>query len=287
MKYWFVLLVFYFFTRLPFAWQRPIGRAVGFLLFHFASYSRHVTAVNLRLCFPELSQKQQRHLLKNHFILLGMGMVEAAGSWWIPDSRFDPDVSYEGLEHLHQALDRKQGVILLSGHFTTIEISGRLLARKIPFDVTYRQHNNAVFEYFMSRGLERYVGKPIGRKDVRGMLRSLRAGHAVFYAPDQDFGRKHCIFVPFMGVATATASTTHRWARISGSPVVPFFCERTTNGYHIKLLPALDGFPSECVEQDTTRVNQLLEQQIRLDPANYIWVHKRFKTRPDGEAYPY
>ncbi len=284
---WCLFALIYPVTLLPLSWQRPFGKALGFLLFHLGPHRRHIADVNLKLCFPELTDNERLKLLRDHFSLYGMSLIESFSAWWMPRSRFHPHASYEGLEHLDEALSQKNGVLLLSGHFTTLEIGLRLLGKKQPFHIMYRRHKNPLFEETMSGGREAHVGKTIDRKDVRGILSSLKAGNAVWYGPDQDYGRKHSVFASFMGIPAATVTGTQRWARVSGAAVVPYFVERTNKGYHVKVLPALSNFPTDDAEQDATRINQIFEQQIRLHPENYLWTHRRFKTRPKGEARPY
>ena len=274
---------------LPFAGQVRIGTAMGRVALRFSPHRRHITHVNLELCFPELDDAQRHTLLIKHFESLGIGMLETALSWWSAPGRLRPLTRIEGLEHLHAALAKGKGVILLSAHFTTLEIGGRLLAQHAPFHVMYREHKNALFEAVMKRARERHYEKAIERSDIRGMLRSLKDNHPVWYAPDQNYGREHSTFVPFFGIAASTITATSRLARMSGAAVVPFFQERLAGGagYRLHLQPALENFPSDNIEQDTQRINAIIETQIRRVPAQYLWTHRRFKTRPPGEADVY
>ena len=274
---------------LPFAWQVRIGAAVGRLALRFSPHRRHITRVNLELCFPALDDAQRQALLIKHFESLGIGMLETALSWWGAPGRLRPLTRIEGLEHLHAALAKGKGVILLSAHFTTLEIGGRLLAQHAPFHVMYREHKNALFEAVMKRARERHYEKAIERSDIRGMLRSLKGNHPVWYAPDQNYGREHSVFVPFFGVPAATITATSRLAHMSGAAVVPFFQERLPGaaGYRLRLWPALADFPGADIEQDTRRINAVIEAQIRRVPEQYLWTHRRFKTRPGNTPDPY
>jgi len=276
-------------TRLPFAWQLAIGRLLGRVLILLARERRHIARTNLALCFPELSGNERRQLLKAHFASLGIALVETALSWWASDSRLRPLARLTGLEHLQVALRQGRGVILLSAHFTTLEIGGRLLALDAPFHVLYRDHRNPVIETLQQRARQRRFEKAIPRGDLRGMLASLRQNHPVWYAPDQDFGRNNAVFVPFFGIPAATLSATSRLARASGAPVVPFFQRRLpgARGYELTLLPALEGFPGTDIEEDTRRLMALIESRVRRQPEQYLWVHRRFKTRPPGAAALY
>ncbi len=276
-------------AQLPFGLQRMLGQGLGWLLRVSARRRRHITRVNLALCFPERSNAQRETLLRAHFQSLGMAIVETAMCWWTPSRRLQPLLQLTGLEHLQAALQAGRGVILLSAHFTTLEIGGRLLSLRTPFHVLYRAHKNPVFEAVMKRAREAHFDTAIARDDMRGMLRSLKANMPVWYAPDQDFGREQAVFVPFFGIPAATLTATSRLARISGAAVVPFFPRRLPDGrgYALELLPALTDFPSADERADAARINTLIEAQVRNTPEQYLWAHRRFKTRPEGEADVY
>lgn len=276
-------------ARLPFPVQMALGRVLGRLAYWLMPGRRRVARTNLGLCFPELDTDARRSLLREHFRSLGIGVIETAMSWWTPTRKLRRLARIEGLEHLHAALDAGRGVILLSAHFTTLEIGGSLLSLHAPFHVLYRRHKNAAFEAVMQRARERHFEKAIPRDDMRGMLRSLKANMPVWYAPDQNYGAEHSVFVSFFGIPAATITATARLARISGARVVPFFQERLpgSKGYRLRLYPALENFPTDDETADTQRVNDLIEAEIRRMPAQYLWAHRRFKTRPPGAAPVY
>lgn len=274
---------------LPYRLQMGIGRALGRMAFHLARERRRIAATNLALCFPDRDAAERERLLRTHFESLGMGIVETAMSWWTPASRLSELARVEGLEHLQHALERGKGVILLSAHFTTLEIAGRLLALHAPFHVLYRPHKNAAFEAVMRKARELHFERAIPRDDMRGFLRSLKSNMPVWYAPDQNYGREHSIFVTFFGVPASTITATHRLARISCAPVVPFFPERLPDdaGYRLRILPSLEDFPGKDEAADTQRINDLIEAEVRRIPEQYLWVHRRFKTRPEPGTSPY
>ena len=276
-------------TWLPFAWQLAAGRALGRAGLGLAKNRRDIARTNLALCFPELSAGERQRLLEAHFASLGIALIETALSWWGSDQRLEKLVTLRGLEHLNAALRRGRGAILLSAHFTTLEIGGRLLALHAPFHVLYRDHKNPVIENLQQRARRRRFENAIPRGDLRGMLASLKQNHPVWYAPDQDFGLDNSVFVPFFGIPAATLTATSRLARVSGAPVVPFFQRRLpgARGYELTLLPALERFPSDDVEQDTRRLMHLIEARVREQPDQYLWVHRRFKTRPPGQSSVY
>lgn len=276
-------------AQLPFRVQMALGKILGNAAYYLMRGRRRIARTNLGLCFPELDTDARRALLREHFRSLGLGVVETAMCWWAPAGRLRGLAHIEGLEHLHAALAAGRGVILLSAHFTTLEIGGRLLSLHAPFHVLYRRHKNAAFEAVMQRARERHFEKAISRDDMRGMLRSLKANMPVWYAPDQNYGAEHSIFVSFFGIPASTITATTRLARISGAQVVPFFQERLPGaaGYRLKLSPALQNFPTDDEAADTQRINDLIETEIRKIPAQYLWAHRRFKTRPPGAAPVY
>ncbi|MGB7934132.1 MAG: LpxL/LpxP family Kdo(2)-lipid IV(A) lauroyl/palmitoleoyl acyltransferase [Gammaproteobacteria bacterium] len=276
-------------TRLPYTWQLAIGKGLGGLIQRLARDRRNIALTNIRLCFPELSGRERHRLLDAHFASLGIGLVETALGWWGSDRRLGKLATLTGLEHLQGVLQQGRGAILLSAHFTTLEIGGRLLSLHTPFHVLYRSHKNPVIETLQRRSRHRRFEKAIPRDDPRAMLASLKQNRPVWYAPDQDHGIDNSLFVPFFGLPAATLTATSRLARVSGAPVVPFFQRRLpgARGYELTLFPALEDFPGEDVEQDTQRIMQLIETRIRQQPEQYLWVHRRFKTRPPGEPPVY
>ncbi|VAW74862.1 Lipid A biosynthesis lauroyl acyltransferase [hydrothermal vent metagenome] len=286
---WLMFGVLRIIILLPYRWQMRIGRLIGRLALKLAKHRRKIAEVNLALCFPETTPQQQASLLKAHFDSLGCGIVETALCWWGSESKLRGITRLTGIEHLQAALKRGKGVILLSAHFTTLELGGRLLAMHTPFHVLYRQHKNPLFEAVMRKSRQRRFEKAIARDDMRDLLASLKSGMPVWYAPDQNHGGSQSVFAPFFGVPASTLSTPSRIAKISGAAVVPFYPTRLPDdsGYQLTLYPALENFPSDDAEQDATRLNALLEKAIREMPEQYLWVHRRFKTRPEGEAYPY
>lgn len=275
--------------RLPFGWQVRIGAFLGRCLYYLAPGRRRVAETNIRLCFPELDARSQRQLVRNTFESSGISLLEIGLAWWGDDAMLAPLAHIEGLEHLQHAMALGKGVILLSAHFTCLEIGGRLLARRHPFAVVYRKHGNPLFEAITKHSRETRFQRAIPRTDTRGLVRALRDGLACWYAPDQDFGRKKSVFAPFMGVQAATLPATSRLAKLSGAPVVPFFPLRLPGaaGYRLILKPPLENFPGDDEVADAARINAIIEVQVREAPGQYLWLHRRFKTRPEGEARVY
>ncbi len=261
-----------------------IGRGLGRLFYRFHQRRRHIAEVNIRLCFPELSDTEQNTLIKEHFESLGMSLMETGMAWW-PKRQFTGQVKIEGLEYLREPLSQGKGVLMLGAHFTTLDMGGFLLSQEQKFGVIYREHKNPLFEHVMSQARQRNFEEAIQRKELRKTIRLLKKGHAIWYAPDQNYGKDHSIFVPFFGVQTSTITATMRIAKMGQATVVPYFTERLADhsGYRLQFLPPLEDFPSDDDIADATRVNQLIEKKVREIPAQYLWTHRRFKTRPEGE----
>ncbi len=271
--------------HLPYRWQLAMGRQFGRIAYRFAKRRRRIADINLKLCFPELDDTQRGHLLRRHFESLGISLLEMLSAWWLPDATLKPLGHIQGLEHLQAALDKGKGVILLSAHFTSLEIGTRFLTMHTAIHATYRPHENPLVEYFMKKSRESRAEKAIPREGVRDMLRSLKKNKPLWFATDQNFGHKHSVFVAFFGVKASTNTAASRLAQISGAAVVPFFTQRLEHnqGYKVILQPALAHFPSGDHLHDALRVNQLIEAQVNKAPEQYLWVHRRFKDRPEAE----
>ncbi len=287
---WLMLGIIWLMAQLPLRLQYGIGALTGRLAYHLASSRRRITKTNIDLCFPELPEAQRRQLVRQAFRSNGIGLFEAATAWFRNPERLRRITRVHGHEHLEEALRAGKGVLLLGGHYSTLDLGGSLISLYIDADVMQRDHNNALMNAVMTRSrLSRY-GTALGRKDLRGLLRRLKANRTVWYAPDQDYGRRNSVFAPFFGVSAATITATARIAGASGCRVVPFSHFRRTDGigYDIYFQPALEGFPSGDEIADATRVNRIIEDQIRRHPDQYLWMHRRFKTRPDpqeGDLY--
>lgn len=266
-----------------------MGAGIGFLGFLLARNRRHIVEVNISLCFPDLSRKEQARLVKDNFRSSGIGIVETANAWLGNVGKLKARYSIEGLENLRQALAGRQGVILLGLHLSTLDLSGAVLSSYIPFDVMYRRNKNPLFEAIMRRGRERNFPNAIDRNDPRAVIKSLRAAHALWYGADQDYGRKHSVFAPFFGIEAATITATARLAKMTGAKVVFFthYRDDSTLLYRIRLGAPLNAFPSGDEYRDAARLNLLIEQAVRQQPDQYWWLHRRFKTRPAGEQRPY
>ncbi|MGB3499243.1 MAG: lipid A biosynthesis lauroyl acyltransferase, partial [Rhodanobacter lindaniclasticus] len=242
-------------------------------------------AANIALCFPALDPTQRAALVDANLRDIGMMMVEFALGWLGSDRRMAAlPTTIEGLEHLEAARARGKGVLLVGGHFSHLELCARLVSQRIRIAGMYRRMDSTVFEWVVLRARLRYAAAMFDKDDIRGTVKYLRAGGTLWYAPDQDMRSKDTVFVPFFGVPAATITATHHLARLSGAVVIPFFHRRLPDGsaYVLRVGAPLEDFPGTDVLDDTARVNACIEQMVREAPEQYLWVHKRFKTRPPG-----
>lgn len=273
---------------LPPASRSFIARYIGKGFARFARKKYLIAKRNIALCFPELSASEQQNLLQKNLQNIGMMPMETALSWWASDKTLAKTVDFEGLEHLQSALDKGRGVILLTGHFTSMELGGRLMMLQHPLHVMFHNLKNPLMNQVMLHYRKKHSEGSILQADIRGLFRALKANKVVWYAPDQDFGGKTSVFAKFFGVTAATIIALPRLAERSGAAVVPFMpCRQPDGRYLLKLFPALNNYPSGNDLHDAQRFNDLLETQIRQYPEQYLWVHRRFKTQPDGRGLLY
>ena len=277
-------------SAMPWSLQLFIGRRLGDLMYLLSPGRRRVVQINLGLCFPEMSTVERKQLARQTFKSTGLSLIESAIAWWGADARLRHLHAIEGIEHLNRALEQGRGALLLGGHYTTLEIGGRLLALHTNvMQPVYKPARNTLFNAVMVHARKRAFDDLLVNRDMRVIIRSLKRNKAIWYAPDQDFGRAQTVFAPFMGINAASLTMTARIAKLSGAPVLPFYSQRLPGqqGYLIRLMPPLENFPSGNDVADCTQVNQAIEQQVRDAPEQYLWVHRRFKTRPCGEPSPY
>ena len=283
---WLGLALLWLIVQLPYRALLVLGRLLGALMYRVAGDRRRIAARNLELCFPELPSVERTRLLKENFASTGIAFFEMAMSWWWPKARLARLAHIEGLEHLQAAQRDGQGAILMALHFTTLEIGAALLGQDHTIDGMYREHKNPLFDFVQRRGRERHNldSLAVEREDVRGMLKLLRSGRAIWYAPDQDYGAKQSVFVPLFGIEAATVTATTKFARLGRARVIPFTQQRLADGsgYRLVIHAPLQDFPGESEEADCLRINQWIESVLRECPEQYLWAHRRFKSRPPG-----
>ncbi|MFT4045698.1 MAG: LpxL/LpxP family Kdo(2)-lipid IV(A) lauroyl/palmitoleoyl acyltransferase [Solimonas sp.] len=286
---WLGIALIWLLSWLPIDLLLAVGSGLGWLAGRVLGGRRRVVRVNIDLCFPQLDAKQRAKRVDAHFRALGAGLFEAAIAWFAPDWRLRRRGEVVGLEHLHAATADGAGVLLLTGHFTTLEIGARYLCLAgVKFHAMYRPYNNAVLDYFMHRWREGRSGLPaLPRDDLRGLVKALRQGHAIWYAPDQTLDPRISVFAPFFGVPVGTITATARLAQMGRARVVPYFPQRVGGRYRVTFFPALEDFPTGDELADAARINRVLEDGIAQAPSQYFWVHRRFKRVPPGTPSPY
>ena len=271
---------------LPHRVALALGRVLGRIAHRLGGSRRAVVRRNIELCFPELSTAERDALAREHFKALGMMLIETGLGRWATDRHLHTLTPCTGDEHVQQALATGRGVILLSAHFTTLEVMGRVLAKAIPpFDAVFRKNRSEFMTELQRSGREVSADTTIEKRDIKKMVRSLRNARAVWYAPDQSYNRKGAEVIEFFGVPAMHTTATSTLARLGKAVTIPFFPLRRPDGsYEMTLLPPLDGFPSDDPVADTRRYVELLEEQVRKAPEQYFWIHRKFKDLPDG--YP-
>jgi KDO2-lipid IV(A) lauroyltransferase len=268
---------------LPLSSLQAIGRAVGRTAYQTAPFRCNVAAANLRTCFPALSPQQLRSLLRRHYEAMGMGMFELGAGWYQPWQRLRPYSVVHGLEHIDAVRASGRGALMLTAHFTTLEICGRILNEHRQFSCLYRRPNQPRIAAEMMRARAGAMHRTIHREKMNELIRALREGEFVWYAPDQGLSSKYSELLPFFGVPAITNTATGRIANMGKAAILPFFGYRAADGrYHVEILPEQDNLPSDDPLADALHVNQIIERFIQRAPDQYFWLHRRFKGRgPD------
>jgi len=277
-------------SLLPVRSQLALGRGLGRLIYQTIPGRRRIAASNLALCFPELTEAERAQLLRDHFESLGMTLMEHGLAWWSSDALVAESVEVRGAEHLREAVATGRGVVLLTGHFGAQEFTGRMLRSIVPtFGALYRPNKNAFVDAILMRIRARSASLMIPKQSMRRMIRTLRQGTPVWYAPDQTQRRSFSALIPFFGEPAMTTVALSEIVRLGNALVVPVLPQRfpATGRYSLEIQPALTDFPGESPEGDALRVNALLEAHIRKAPEQYYWIHRRFKGRPAPLPDPY
>ena len=289
-KYWPTWLGLAFlrvFEPLPHRLLYLLGRGLGLFIYLFPTPFKRIARRNIELALPELDAARRRTILREHFAGLGCALFETAISWWSSNERIRRITQLDGLEHLAAAQATGHGVLLLSAHFNSIEIGCRALAARMPLNVMYRPTKNLLVGEFVSARRAVQTRRAIRRDDVRTLIKALKEGDVVWYAPDQSFRKKGAEMVKLFGIPAATNTATSRIAHMTGALVLPYFFERLPGGgYRGVIHPPLEGFPTDDSVADTERFNHIVEAEVRRMPAQYLWIHRRFKgLSPDYPRY--
>ena len=286
-KYWGIwlgILLLLPWAFAPWPVQRALGSGLGRLLYGLLKSRRRVTLINLRLCYPNRSDADYEIMAQDVFINMAIGFFESLTAWYNP-RRFDNKISITGLEYLQEAQQRGKGVIMLGIHSTLLDAGGALCSHFFKLDVVYRPQNNPMLDWLVYRSRKPIYGCQIDHDNIRLLVRRLKNGHMIWYSPDQDFGLKQGVMAPFYGVAAATVTAQRRLIKMTQSSVLSLHFYRKNDQkphYHIHITPALQNYPTDDEVADATTSNQLIEQQLNLAPTQYMWFHRRFKTRPPG-----
>ncbi|MGE6651246.1 LpxL/LpxP family Kdo(2)-lipid IV(A) lauroyl/palmitoleoyl acyltransferase [Shewanella colwelliana] len=288
-KYWLIWLgvtIMRLSQLLPLRQQMRLGKAIGRLAMKLVKGRVNTAKRNIELCFPQMSAADQAVLLTQNFEETGKAIFDIANAWWWPDSKVQQHMTIKGQAHVEQTLAAGQGVILFAVHCLPLEMGARIFGQFQPGIGVYRPHNNPLMEYLQVNGRLRSNKGLVAKRDIRQMVRSLRSPDVIWYTADQDFGRSSAVFIPFFAVpdaATITGATT--LAKLGKAKVLPFAVVRNDddNGYSIEIQAPLDDFPGENELEDAKRGNQIVESIIDRNRAQYMWLHRRFKTRPNKD----
>lgn len=284
---WLTISFLYLLSWLPFSIQIKLGQGIGLLLHKLMKRRRKIALRNLELCFPDMSESERVKLVRTNFANAGVAMFESGMSWWWPTWRARPMCHVKGREHIDAALAEGKGVFLLFFHVLPLEMMGRVLGENgYPCVGFYRPHNNKLLEWVQYRGRCRSNKYMIGKRDVKGLLKALSKGEVSVYLPDHDYGRNRSVFAPLFAVEEAATTTgTEIFASHKNAVTMPTKLKRLpgSQGYEIEFLPPLVDYPSEDQHTNAITINRWVEEAVKDNMEQYMWVHRRFKTRPNPD----
>lgn len=292
-RYWLVWLgigVLYLLVLLPYPWFSSLGRWLGRRAMRVMTRRKKITRRNIELCFPDMTEEQHVDWMTKNFEGTGQAIFETGMAWFWPEWRIKKWCKIRGVENLMLGLEEHRGMLVIGIHFLTLELGARIIGTVRPGVGVYRPHDNKLMDWLQTWGRLRSNKYMIDRGDVKGMIRCLKQGELVWYAPDHDYGPRNSVFAPFFAVEkAATTIGTSILVRAANPLLVPFIPMRNEDntGYTLIVQPPLEEFPVDNEVTAATFMNQAIEQQILLAPNQYMWLHRRFKTRPEGEASLY
>ena len=286
---WFGQAVLWLVVQLPYPVLMYLGAGLGWLSMKLLPRRVRIARTNLQLAFPDWDDATREACLKENFANVGRAIFETGIAWFWPDWRVRKIMHVTGAEHVEQAVANKHGMLLLSAHFMTLELNARMFGLLRPGVGVYRPNTNPVLEYAQYHGRCKSNKYLVDRADVKGMIKALRQGEALWYAPDHDYGPHASVFVPFLGVSdAATITGTATLARVKNTVVLPCYNIRLPQGgYQLIIEPPLQNYPVGDDVADATLSNQVLEQAVRKAPEQYMWLHRRFKSRPNAKKFRY
>lgn len=272
-------------VQLPYPVLYRLGCGMGRLAMRLMKRRVRIAHRNLELCFPQMPEQERQEMVKKNFESVGMGLMETGMAWFWPDSRINRWVDVTGMDNTKMHFAEGNGILLIGVHFLTLELGARVFGMHIPGIGVYRPNDNPLLDWLQTWGRLRSNKTMIDRKDLKGMVRALKSGDVVWYAPDHDYGPRSSVFVPFFAVEQ-TATTTGTWmlAKMSKACLVPFVPRRKPDGkgYELIMLEGETTPPLETAEETAAWMNKVVERCILMAPEQYMWLHRRFKTRPDG-----
>ncbi|UYU33272.1 Kdo(2)-lipid IV(A) acyltransferase [Siccibacter colletis] len=287
-RYWLTWLgigLLWLIVLLPYPLLRRLGRLLGRIAMRVMKRRARIAYRNLELCFPEMDEKARHELVVKNFESVGMGLIETGMAWFWPDWRIQRWFSVRGLENIKAIQAQKRGILLLGVHFLTLELGARIFGINEPGIGVYRPNDNPLLDWLQTWGRMRSNKSMIDRKDLKGMIKALKKGEVIWYAPDHDYGPRASVFVPFFGVEQA-ATTTGTWmlAKTSGAAILPFVPRRKADGtgYEMILMEPEFDPPLDDAETTAAWMNKVVERCVMMAPDQYMWLHRRFKTRPEG-----
>jgi KDO2-lipid IV(A) lauroyltransferase len=292
-RYWLLWLgigLLYLIVLLPYPLLYRLGCGMGRLAMRFMRRRVVIAQRNLELCFPEMPAAERDALVKRNFESVGMGLLETGIAWFWPNWRIEKWFTSIGDEHVKQGLREKKGILLIGLHFLTLELGARYFGILNPGIGVYRPNDNPLIDWLQTWGRMRSNKSMLDRKDLKGMIRALKAGEIIWYAPDHDYGPKSSVFVPLFAVPdAATTKGSYLLIRSASPAVIPFVPRRLPHGkgYELVVLPAMQDIPLDSEEATARYINQVIEEAILMAPEQYMWLHRRFKTRPEGAAKLY
>lgn len=287
---WLGIAALYLVTLLPYPLIRRIGFTLGRLFMRIGKRRVKIAERNLELCFPDMSREARAQILQENFESTGMAVMETGMAWFWPDWRVKKIFHVEGLEHMRQAQTEQRGVLLIGVHFLTLELGARVFGMYNPGVGVYRPNDNPLMDWLQTWGRLRSNKYMIDRKDVKGMIRALRAGEIIWYAPDHDYGPRRSVFVPLFAVDKAATTTGTSILMQAADPALVAFApirNKDGSGYRLVISPAIEGFPMDDEVAAAAFMNRVVEKEILRAPGQYMWLHRRFKTRPEGESSLY
>ena len=280
---WILILFMRIGVFIPFNFQVLIGKTIGKLIYPFMHKLRSTAYSNISHCFPDKKQNQVNLLVKRHFEAIGVSFFETANAYYGSDKKIRKLLTITNENFFQDALKEEGGIILLCSHFMPLMLGSRALLINYTIANIYRPQNNKLFDRIMVQGYKKNGAVMIKSTDTRSIIKAINNSLPIWYAPDQDLGKNNSVFAPFFGIQTATASATARLAKNNNTRVIPYSFIRTKKGYTMSFEKPIANYPSNDPIQDATIVNQILEKQIIKSPEQYLWIHRRFKTRPNDE----